>query len=114
MFELAVQVKVSNHKGEEFLQTLRSLQNDEAGETGATNLRLFKDGEGRSTYRLIHTWETEEELAKYLSGEKFRILLGALRVLCEGSVVKYRHIPENLIHYLQPVLDQPTCGFASW
>jgi len=114
MYELAVQVKVSFHKREEFLQTLHSLQNDEAGEMGITNLRLFEDGEDRSTYRLLNRWETEQELAKYLNGEKFRVLLGALQVLGEESAVEYRQIPENLIHHLRPMLDLATSRSASW
>jgi len=110
MFELAVQAKVHRYRQEEFLQTLRSLQSDEEGNMGSTDLALFKDGINQATYRLRTRWETEEELEKYLSGDRFKILIGALQVLCDESAVRYRHIPENLIHHLKPILDAAECG----
>jgi quinol monooxygenase YgiN len=103
MYVLAVKVKVNIHKQQEFLQVLRSLQSDEAGEKGVTNLKLVEEGEDRTCYSLIDRWETEADLTNYLRGEKFKVLLGALQVLCEEAAVQYKFIPENLIHHLEPM-----------
>jgi quinol monooxygenase YgiN len=105
MYILAVKVKVCLHKQQEFLQVLRSLQSDEASEEGQINLRLIEDLEDKTSYKLIDRWETEEDLEKYLCGEKFKVLLGALQVLCEKPVVQYKHIPENLMRHLDPMLN---------
>jgi quinol monooxygenase YgiN len=104
MYTLAVKVKVRLQKQVEFLQALRSLQSEEQGEEVSTNLRFYEDEEDRMAYRLVDRWDTEEDLARYLSGEKFRVLLGALEILCEESEIKYMQIPEHLIHNLEPVL----------
>ena len=105
MYVLAVKVKVHLHKQQEFLQVLRSLQGNDGNKEGATNLELIEDMEDQTSYSLIDRWETEEDLAKYLCGEKYKVLLGALQVLCKESVVQYKLIPENLAHHLDPMLN---------
>jgi quinol monooxygenase YgiN len=105
MYVLAVKIKVNPHNQQEFFQVLRSLQGEETGENDGTHLKLLEDGEDRTRYSLIDKWEKEEDLANYLRGEKFKVLLGALQVLCEESVVQYKLIPEDLIHHLEPIFN---------
>jgi quinol monooxygenase YgiN len=109
MFDFAVRVKVGLHKQQEFLQVLRSMQNDQKGEKGIAIFRLYENEEDRIIYDLIARWETEEDMAKYLSGEDFKVLLGAIQVLCEESEIQYKHVPKNLTHHLGALLDSVDC-----
>ncbi len=88
MYMFTVQAKVSLHKREEFLQAIRSLQFNQAEDDGVMNLRLYEHADDLTSFSLIHNWETEEDFARCIGGEKFRVLLGALQVLCEKSEIR--------------------------
>jgi quinol monooxygenase YgiN len=105
MYTIAIKVKVCLYKLQEFLQILSSLQGNAASEGGASNLKLVEDGEDQTCFSLIYRWEAEEDLTQYLRGEEFKVLLGALQILCEESVVQHKLIPEHLIHYLAPMFN---------
>ena len=109
MWDLAVRVKVGLHKQQEFLQVLRSMQRGRKGEQKGTSLRLHEYEEDRTLYDLIARWESEEDAAEYLKGEDFRVLLGAIQVLCEESVIKHKNIPEKLVPHLGILLDSVDC-----
>ena len=94
---VTVQGRVNPEKQDEFLQIIRALSGDGGGKKGVSGFRLSEDEEDRTAFSLIHEWETEEDLAKYLGGPKFRVLLGALRILCEQSVIECNS--QQIDHY---------------
>jgi quinol monooxygenase YgiN len=83
-----VVVKVRPGKQEEFLQAMRSLQNDRIKEKGIRGSKVFEDG-GRTSFCLMDEWETVEDLERYCQGESFRVFLGALKTLCAEAEIKY-------------------------
>jgi quinol monooxygenase YgiN len=96
MITMMVVVKVRPEKREEFLQAMRSLNSAREKQEGLRKCTLYQEIDDHTGFSLMHEWETQEELERYLGAEKFRVLLGALKVLCEKSEIRYRHVSEKL------------------
>lgn len=88
MMTMTVVVKVRPEKQEEFLQSMRSLNSDQEIQEGLRKSTLFREIDDQTGFSLIYEWETQEDLDRYLGAEKFRVLLGALKVLCEKSEIR--------------------------
>jgi quinol monooxygenase YgiN len=114
MYSIEAKIKVGPYKKLEFQQTISSLQRDEVSENRASNLKLVEDNEDQNYFSLINRWNTEGDLEEYLSGENFKILLGAVQVLCEESVVQYQLIPNILIHHFDPMFNLTNEGSKFW
>ena len=95
MIAMTVVVKVKPEKHEEFLQVMRSLNADQEIQEGLRKSTLYQEIDDQTGFSLIYEWETQEDLDRYLDAEKFRVLLGALKVLGEKSEIRYRHISEE-------------------
>jgi quinol monooxygenase YgiN len=95
MIIMTVLVKVKPDKREEFLQAIRSLHGEEDDEKGFNKSTLFQEMDDPAGFRLIQEWEIQSELETYLSEEKFRVLLGALKILCEKSEIRYSRKAES-------------------
>jgi len=107
MITMMVVAKVNPEKQEEFLQVMRSLRNDreKQGELGAPT--LYKEIDKETGFSLICEWETQEGLEEYLHAEKFRVLLGAVKVLCETSEIRYsRTLESHPILHVVPMNQQ--------
>lgn len=96
MIRMTVVVKVKPEKREEFLQAVRSLNNDRERQKGLRKFTLHQEIDDPTGFSLIHEWETREDLDRYLGGEKFRVLRGALKVLGEKSEIRYKKISQKL------------------
>ncbi len=74
--------RVSTDKRREFLQTMISLQAQKKKEKGIRDSGVYSDVHDEKRFSVIDEWETEKDLSTYLDGEGYRVLLGALQVLC--------------------------------
>ena len=95
MIAMTVVVKVKPEKQEEFLQIIRFLNTDQEIQEGLRKSTLYQEIDDQTGFSLIYEWETQEDLDRYLDAEKFRVLLGALKVLGEKSEIRYRRISEE-------------------
>lgn len=89
-------MKVKPGKKEEFLQAMRSLTDAREKHEGLKKSALYRETDDRTGFSLIYEWETKQDLEKYTGAEKFKVLLGALKVLCEKSEISYGKIPAKL------------------
>ena len=96
MTKMMVFVKVRPEKRVEFLQAMRSFKDDCEKQEGLTKVTLCQEIDDQMACSLIYEWESVEDLDRYLGAEKFRVLLGALKVLAEKSEIRYGKISENL------------------
>ena len=96
MIPMKVVVKVRPEKKEEFLQAMRSLNGDGEKHEGLKRFTLSQEIDDQTGFSLIYEWETQKDLKRYLRCEKFKVLLGALRVLCEKSEISYSGLSEKL------------------
>jgi quinol monooxygenase YgiN len=92
MNTVTVTLKVIKGKGEEFLQTVRSLRERLKQEEGFFKCTVYQDVTDESTFNLIEEWNTQDHLDNHLKSDLFGVLIGALKVLSEESEVKYRFV----------------------
>ncbi len=86
---MTVQVDVIPEKEKEFLQTLEYLSQEAKSIPGLKSMHLHKDIQEPTSFRLIEEWESEACLNDYLNGEDFKVILGAIQILCRSSDIKY-------------------------
>ena len=78
-----VKVVVKQNKVDEFMACLRSLTVKFRKEKGCLNFTLYRDTEKDNTFSLVGEWKTHDDMEKHFQGEKFEVLVGASKVLCE-------------------------------
>ena len=87
VFALA-KMLTSPKKRTEFLQTLETLRYSTCQpDSGCLGYRFFQDGENENRITLILEWQTQEKLIAFLSSDQYKILLGAISLLCEFSEI---------------------------
>ena len=95
MIIMTVLAKVKSDKREEFLQAIRSLHGERDNDNGFNRSTLYQEMDDPAGFRLIQEWEIQSELEAYLAEEKFRVLLGALKILCDKSEIRYSRKAES-------------------
>ena len=55
--------------------------------------RFFHEGENGNNIILILEWQTREKLAAYQNSDQFKILMGAISLLCESSEMRIGVVP---------------------
>ncbi len=87
MITMMIKIKLMPGKKKEFLDTMRSLQNDKRNQKGIRRSKVYEDVEDSNGFNLVDDWETDEDLERYRNGENFRVFLGALKTLCTETNV---------------------------
>jgi quinol monooxygenase YgiN len=95
MSTVNILLRVYSEKRDEFLQTIRSLQNSLLEEAGLTKSTLFQDTSDSNVFHLIEDWKTHDSMDRYIRSERFSVLMGALKVLCVESEVRYQITSDN-------------------
>jgi len=95
MIMMKVIVTVKPSKQMEFLQTVRSLICDQHRQTGLSRTSLVQDGKDKTSFSMVYLWESQTYLDLYLGSETFKVLLGAIKVLCYNLEIIYEPIPEE-------------------
>jgi quinol monooxygenase YgiN len=91
MNKIDVRLRIRPEKRDEFLQTIRSIQSSlKKEETDLTKSCLYKDMDDTQVFHLTEEWATQDAMELYIRSERFSILMGALKVLCLESEVKYQ------------------------
>ena len=67
---------------------MRSLNSDREIHEGLRKSTLYQEIDDQTGFSLIYEWETQEDCERYLGTEKFGVLLGAFKVLCEKSEIR--------------------------
>ena len=83
-----VKMTTSPKKRTELWQTLETLrENTCKPDSGCIGYRFFQEGENDNSIILILEWQTQEKLAAFQSSDQYKILMGAISVLCESSEI---------------------------
>ena len=96
MVLMTVVAKVNPEKEHEFKQLIQSLHRGEGKEKGLTKSTLFQELNEPCRFHLIEEWESREDMENYTRKEEFRVMLGALNVLCGDSDIIYSRQAEPL------------------
>lgn len=89
MNTISIFLRVFPQKREEFLQAVQSLQYDLKQGQGLSSSILYQDVDDPEQFHLINEWEKDQDYDSYLRSEQFRVLMGALKVLCKETEVRY-------------------------
>ncbi len=103
--------KVSTELHREFLQAMVSLQEEKMKEKGIRSSGVYWNVHDDKSFSVVDEWETEEDMQRFLDGDKFKVLIGALKVLCNEVEVNcgpLRRLMENGKKAVSPEVDH--CG----
>ncbi len=95
MITLTVITKVIPRNQKEFLQTVRSLTCALDRKWNSKSHTFYQEIDDQTVFNLVCELRTKEDLKKFIRAEEFKVLLGAFRVLCEKSKIRYRYICQN-------------------
>ena len=81
-------------KRAELLQTLETLKNSTCkADLGCLEYRFYQEGENENHIILMVEWQTQERLAAYQNSDQYKILMGAISLLCESSEMRIGAVP---------------------
>jgi quinol monooxygenase YgiN len=81
-------------KRTELLQTLETLKNSTCkADLGCMEYRFYQEGENENNIILILEWQAQEKLSAYQNSDQFKILMGAISLLCESSEIRIGAVP---------------------
>lgn len=84
MIKMTITMKARPEKREALLQAVHSaLDGEERNSVG------YEEIGDAAAFRLTYKWNSREELERFAGTEKFRILLEAIKVLCENSEMSF-------------------------
>ena len=90
MSTVTILLRVRPGKRDEFLQALRSIQNNLKEEADLLKSSFYQDVNDPDIFHLIQEWASQNSMERYIRSDRFSILMGALKVLCSESEVKYQ------------------------
>jgi quinol monooxygenase YgiN len=89
-----VKMTVFPKKRTELLQTLETLKNSACkAELGCVAYRFYQEGEKENNIILIVECLTPEKLTVYKDSDQYKILMGAISLLCESSEMNIGSAP---------------------
>ena len=95
MNTITVAVEIIPEKREEFIQTIRSLNEQMRKERGFISSDLFQDLDNHQRFNLIQHWKTQDDLDNHTRSDSFKVLMGALKVLAEHSEIRYNLVSDQ-------------------
>lgn len=90
--DVTISVRVMTGKREEFIQAIRSLKGDFVKKVKVRKPVLYQKVDDRTAFSLVCELGTEEDLKVLEETEEFKVLMGALKVLCEESDIRYSYV----------------------
>jgi quinol monooxygenase YgiN len=89
-----VKMTVFPKKRTELVQTLETLKNSTfKADLGCVEYRFFQEGDNENSIILILEWQAQEKLAAYQNSDQYKILMGAISLLCESSEIRIGAVP---------------------
>lgn len=90
MNKITISLQVNPKKCVEFLQLMQSFNLDLTREKGFKKATLSRDVADSNKFHLIEEWKTQDDFERHLKSERFRVLTGAVKMLCIDSEIRYR------------------------
>jgi quinol monooxygenase YgiN len=82
----------------ELLQTLETLKNITCTtDLGCVDYRFYQKGDNENHVILMVEWQTQENLAAYQDSTQYKILMGAISLLCESSEMSIGSVPSSRV-----------------
>jgi quinol monooxygenase YgiN len=85
-------------KRSELLQTLETLKNITCTtDLGCVDYRFYQEGDNENHIILMVEWQTQENLEAYQDSNQYKILMGAISLLCESSEMSIGSVPSSRV-----------------
>lgn len=84
MFVYQLKLVVAGNKFDEFSDSLRFLSSGIRRQKGCLDFSLYRDLEKKDAYRVLVEWKTRQAMEAHFTQKKFKVLIGAARVLGEN------------------------------
>ena len=81
MFSYQLKLVIEEKKLDEFINALRFLSSGFREEEGCLDFSLFRDLQKKDAYRVLGEWKTRQAMEAHFKRKKFKVLIGAARVL---------------------------------
>ena len=85
MFCYFLKIGAKRYKTDELLDTLNSYPDDFRCERGCLGYRIYRDLHRLDTFTMVAEWLTYQDMQKHFQAPKFKILIGAAKVLGVSS-----------------------------
>ena len=89
MSNITITLRLLQGKKKEFLQTVNTLREDIKREKGFTKSTIFQEVNDPDVFHLTEEWDTQDDLEMFAKSEAFRVLMGAMKVLCKETEIRY-------------------------
>ena len=89
-------ITIQPEKRTEFMQTIGRLLDPSKSAKGCRSFDFYLDAMDENSTLLVREWDTEKDLNNYLASEDFRVLRGAITVLCLRSIDSKASITSSL------------------
>ena len=87
MFCYHITLEVKKYKVEEMLDNLNTFSDQFRSERGCQGYHIFRECDKSGSFRLVGEWQTYLAMKQHFQTDNFKILIGAIKVLCETSEV---------------------------
>lgn len=92
-------ITIQPEKRTEFLQTIGRLLHPSKSAKGCRSFDFYFDATDENSSLLVSEWDTESDLNNFLESEDFRILRGAITVLCLRSIDSTASVTSSLCNH---------------
>ena len=89
MIAVTMSMEVPQEKTREFLQTILFIIKSMRKEKGCLEYHFYHDMEDENTFRLVGTWEKQEDMDNHLRSDAFSVLLGSMNLLQESPDIRF-------------------------
>jgi quinol monooxygenase YgiN len=89
MIMMKIKGEVTSSKQKEFLQAISSLKCSKEKQKGLRKLSFYQEIDNADNFALIYEWDTRKEMDEYLGEDRFRVPLGAIKVLGKNSEISF-------------------------
>jgi quinol monooxygenase YgiN len=92
MIQTVIKVRAKRHNRKELLQTAQALKAYTKKEHGCLRYDVYQDSGDENTIIFLGEWKSREDLYGHMNSVKFRVFVGASRVLAEGTEISLNTI----------------------
>lgn len=102
MVFLKIETTIQADKMREFEQAVDYIMQSDKNNQGSLHRAVYREWQSNNVLLYLEEWITIEELQKHISGDRFKSLLGAMKVL--GEVTTAQIISSRFVHSLEKYL----------
>jgi len=111
MVTMMVSAKVKPEKIKEFKQAIVSLKRENGSkECYYMDFVMCREVHDSSVFKFFFEWEKEQDFECYLDGDEFKVICGAIKVLCEKSSFSCNSLSEKWSHFVGRLVEHHHTG----